>query len=267
MWNASVPYKLKQLIDVVSQPGLVFSFDPVEGYTGLLTGRKAAVLYTAAIYGPGRTPAFGSDFQAPYLRDWLRWAGIDDITEVEFRPNLATADAETGVEVSAALPDDDLARVDQLAAEALHAKPLRVAVPAVTAGRRALLVCHLCLPSCPYRFFSLVLSLGDAGDPDLGVLLPVTLAALVTRLVPVVDHVDLRTLGRADDLSRHLVAAELRRVADDRAAVHHEQRGERDARPGLLVRKLVDGEHVIEGDLLLPATAAHNRVHPRTASP
>ena len=53
MWNASVPYKLKQLIDVVSQPGLVFSFDPVEGYTGLLTGRKAAVLYTAAIYGPG----------------------------------------------------------------------------------------------------------------------------------------------------------------------------------------------------------------------
>jgi len=71
MWNASVPYKLKQLIDVVSQPGLVFSFDPVEGYTGLLTGRKAAVLYTAAIYGPGRTPAFGADFQAPFLRDWL----------------------------------------------------------------------------------------------------------------------------------------------------------------------------------------------------
>jgi FMN-dependent NADH-azoreductase len=57
MWNASVPYKLKQLIDVVSQPGLVFSFDPVEGYTGLLPGRKAAVLYTAAIYGPGAVPA------------------------------------------------------------------------------------------------------------------------------------------------------------------------------------------------------------------
>src|ERR1700749_3344400 len=112
-----------------------------------------------------------------------------------------------------------------------------------------------------------LLRLLDAGDPDLGVLLPVTLTALVTRLVPLVDHVDLRTLGGANHLGRHLVAAEFSHVADDRATVHYEQRGERDARPGLLVRKLVDGEHVIEGDLLLPATAAHNRVHPRTASP
>ena len=36
MWNASVPYVLKQLIDVISQPGMVFGFDPVHGYTGLL---------------------------------------------------------------------------------------------------------------------------------------------------------------------------------------------------------------------------------------
>jgi FMN-dependent NADH-azoreductase len=96
MWNASVPYKLKQLIDVVSQPGLVFGFDPDEGYTGLLTGRKAAVLYTAAIYGPQRGPTFGSDFQAPYLRDWLNWAGIHEIREVFFRPNIATVDVEGG---------------------------------------------------------------------------------------------------------------------------------------------------------------------------
>ena len=100
MWNASVPYKLKQLIDVVSQPGMVFSFDPVEGYTGLLTGRKAAVLYTAAIYGPGRGPAFGSDFQAPFLRDWLEWVGVRDVSEVFFRPNIATADADAMREVA-----------------------------------------------------------------------------------------------------------------------------------------------------------------------
>jgi FMN-dependent NADH-azoreductase len=96
MWNAGVPYKLKQLIDVVSQPGLVFGFDPANGYTGLLTGRRAAVLYTSAIYGPGRGPAFGSDFQAPYFRDWLSWAGVDDVQEVFFRPNIATADVEAG---------------------------------------------------------------------------------------------------------------------------------------------------------------------------
>ena len=96
MWNAGVPYILKQFIDVVSQPGMVFGFDPVAGYTGLLRGKKAAVLYTSAVYGPGRGPAFGSDFQQPFFDDWLRWAGVDDITEVTFRPNLATADADAG---------------------------------------------------------------------------------------------------------------------------------------------------------------------------
>lgn len=96
MWNAGVPYVLKQLIDVVSQPGMVFGFDPVAGYTGLLGGRSATVIYTSAVYGEGRGPAFGADFQAPYLDDWLRWAGIEDITTIAFRPNLATADADSG---------------------------------------------------------------------------------------------------------------------------------------------------------------------------
>ena len=96
MWNAGIPYILKQFIDVVSQPGMVFGFDPEDGYTGLVSGRKAAVVYTSAVYGPGRPASFGSDFQAPYLRDWLNWAGIDEVSEVAFRPNLATADADLG---------------------------------------------------------------------------------------------------------------------------------------------------------------------------
>jgi FMN-dependent NADH-azoreductase len=96
MWNASVPYILKQFIDVVSQPGMVFGFDPETGYTGLLRGKRAAVVYTGAVYGPGRGPAFGSDFQQPYFEDWLRWAGVEDVRSIEFRPNLATADPEPG---------------------------------------------------------------------------------------------------------------------------------------------------------------------------
>jgi FMN-dependent NADH-azoreductase len=96
MWNHGVPYILKQFIDVVSQPGMVFGFDPERGYTGLLENKKAAVVYTGAVYGPGRGPAFGTDFQATYFSDWLRWAGVDDVTEIFFRPNLAVADAEPG---------------------------------------------------------------------------------------------------------------------------------------------------------------------------
>lgn len=93
MWNAGVPYIIKQLIDVISQPGLMFGFDPEQGYSGLLRNKKAAVIYTSAVYGPGRPPAFGSDFQSAYFADWLRWAGIHDQTEIHFRPNLATPDA------------------------------------------------------------------------------------------------------------------------------------------------------------------------------
>jgi FMN-dependent NADH-azoreductase len=94
MWNAGVPYILKQFIDVVSQPGMVFGFDPERGYTGLLEGKRAAVIYTSGVYGLGRPPQFGADFQQPFFEDWLRWTGIDDITSIAFRPNIATADAE-----------------------------------------------------------------------------------------------------------------------------------------------------------------------------
>jgi FMN-dependent NADH-azoreductase len=96
MWNSGIPYILKQFIDVISQPGLVFDFDPVAGYTGLVHNKKAFVVFTSAVYGDDRGPEFGADFQAPYLTNWLRWTGIDDITEVQFRPNLATPDADSG---------------------------------------------------------------------------------------------------------------------------------------------------------------------------
>jgi FMN-dependent NADH-azoreductase len=96
MWNHGVPYILKQFIDVVSQPGLVFGFDGDTGYTGLVTGKKAVVVYTSAVYGEDRGPQFGVDFQAPYFNDWLRWAGITDIEQITFRPNLAVDDPEPG---------------------------------------------------------------------------------------------------------------------------------------------------------------------------
>lgn len=96
MWNSGVPYILKQFIDVISQPGWVFRFDPERGYTGLLHGKKAAVVCTSAVYGDDRPPAFGRDHQAPFLDGWLRWTGITDIAGVEFRPNLAVADADAG---------------------------------------------------------------------------------------------------------------------------------------------------------------------------
>jgi FMN-dependent NADH-azoreductase len=90
MWNAGIPYILKQFIDVVSQPGAVFGVDAATGYEHLLAGRgkKAAVIYTSAVYAPHLGPNFGADFQSTYFGDWLRWTGIDDVTELRFHPTL-----------------------------------------------------------------------------------------------------------------------------------------------------------------------------------
>jgi FMN-dependent NADH-azoreductase len=72
MWNAGIPYILKQLIDVISQPGMVFGVDPQAGYAHLLEGRgkKAAVIYTSAVWAPGLGSAFGTNFQSTYFEDW-----------------------------------------------------------------------------------------------------------------------------------------------------------------------------------------------------
>lgn len=94
MWNTGVPYILKQFVDVVSQPGMAFGFDPATGYSGLLTGKKAAVVYTSAVYGPVFRPGFGHDFQQPFFDTWLDWAGITEHTAITFRPDLVTADAD-----------------------------------------------------------------------------------------------------------------------------------------------------------------------------
>ena len=90
MWNAGIPYVLKQFIDVVSQPGWIFGVDPVEGYRHLLAdrGTRVAVIYTSAVWGPGVGPEFGRDFQSTYFEDWLRWTGLTDVSDIRFHPTL-----------------------------------------------------------------------------------------------------------------------------------------------------------------------------------
>lgn len=98
MWNSGVPYVLKQFVDVVSQPGWVFGVDAGTGYEHLLAGRgkRAAVVYTSAVWGPGLGREFGDDFQAPFFTGWLNWTGIDDVTEIRFHPTLTGDAAELG---------------------------------------------------------------------------------------------------------------------------------------------------------------------------
>ena len=68
---------------------------------------------------------------------------------------LAAPDVDAGVEVRAALADDDLAALDDLATEALYAEVLRVGVAPVASGTRALFMCHEC--SAPTGYLMLVI--------------------------------------------------------------------------------------------------------------
>ncbi|SCF07650.1 FMN-dependent NADH-azoreductase [Micromonospora matsumotoense] len=86
MWNFGIPYLLKHFIDVVTRPGLTFRLDPRHGYQGLLTGRRACVVYTSGVYTPGCPPEFGVDFQSSYLNYWLRVIGVDPVIEIALRP-------------------------------------------------------------------------------------------------------------------------------------------------------------------------------------
>ncbi|HEY0987618.1 MAG TPA: NAD(P)H-dependent oxidoreductase [Kofleriaceae bacterium] len=94
MWNAGVPYVLKHWIDVITQPGWVFGFDPVKGYTGLVTGKKAVVIYTSGVYARGVPLMFGDDFQSTFFNDWLRFIGITDVTEIRYDGIAMSADPE-----------------------------------------------------------------------------------------------------------------------------------------------------------------------------
>jgi FMN-dependent NADH-azoreductase len=98
MWNAGVPWALKQFVDTITQPGMIFAFDSEVGYRGLLAGKKALAVYTSGVYSPGVAPAFGRDFHSTWFDDWLLFAGIEDVSEIRYQPTLLT---ET--------PDRDLA--------------------------------------------------------------------------------------------------------------------------------------------------------------
>jgi len=92
MWNGGVPYKLKQYIDLITQPGLLFGFDPERGYFGLLENKRATVFYTAGVFAPGVEAKYGEDFHSTYLNWWLKTIGVEDIDAVRLQPSLLTAD-------------------------------------------------------------------------------------------------------------------------------------------------------------------------------
>jgi FMN-dependent NADH-azoreductase len=89
MWNFSIPYRLKQYIDVIVQPGQTFTVDSGGNYKGLVTGKPAFVVFArGGEYAKG-TPAEQYDQQSKYVESILRFMGFTDIRSLMVEPTLA----------------------------------------------------------------------------------------------------------------------------------------------------------------------------------
>ena len=77
MYNFGVPSQLKAYFDHVARAGVTFKYTE-QGPVGQLTGKKAYVFATRGGVYAG-TPL---DTQTSYVRDFLRFIGISDVTFV-----------------------------------------------------------------------------------------------------------------------------------------------------------------------------------------
>src|ERR1700682_2834531 len=87
MYNFGVPSTLKAYFDHVARVGVTFRYTE-QGPQGLLTGKKAYVFATRGGLYAG-TPL---DTQTSYVRDFLRFLGVDDV-EFVYAEGLAMGDA------------------------------------------------------------------------------------------------------------------------------------------------------------------------------
>ncbi|GAB7078488.1 FMN-dependent NADH-azoreductase [Megalodesulfovibrio paquesii] len=92
MWNFSIPYRFKQYLDLLCQPGLTFTVTPEGQYQGLATGKKALCVFARGGAYPAGTPAEAYDFQSKYVLFILGFIGVTDVTSLFVEPTLAGKD-------------------------------------------------------------------------------------------------------------------------------------------------------------------------------
>jgi len=89
MWNFSIPYRLKQYIDILVQPGYTFTVDNAGNYQGLVKDRPVFVAYARGGEYPPGTAGEAFDLQKKYLELILAFIGFSGIQSVVGEPTLA----------------------------------------------------------------------------------------------------------------------------------------------------------------------------------
>lgn len=84
MWNFSIPYMLKQYIDLIVQPKYLFQYREDGSVEGLVKDKKMYVIASRGGNYEGGNQK--NDFQEPYLRSIFGFIGITDIDFIVAQP-------------------------------------------------------------------------------------------------------------------------------------------------------------------------------------
>jgi FMN-dependent NADH-azoreductase len=111
LWNYGIPYKLKHLIDAVSQKDVLFTFTPDEGLRGMLHAKKAVMVYArgTTLADDSGTPASLFDYQQGYMNLWLNMVGVTDIESIVVEKTLYGPEVDGDAREKAAQQAIDLA--------------------------------------------------------------------------------------------------------------------------------------------------------------
>ena len=110
MWNFSIPYRLKQYIDILVQPGYTFSYSPETGYQGLVSGKPILIVFARGGEYPPGSDVEGLDLQKKYLELIFGFIGFTDIRSVLIEPTL-----QGGPDVAGTKRQEAIEKVKQIA--------------------------------------------------------------------------------------------------------------------------------------------------------
>lgn len=88
MWNFNIPYRLKQYIDILVQPGYTFGYSEETGYQGLVVGKPMLAVYARGGEYPAGSETEAFDLQTRYIEVIFGFMGFENIHSVVVEPTL-----------------------------------------------------------------------------------------------------------------------------------------------------------------------------------
>jgi len=112
MWNFSIPYRLKQYIDLLVQPGYTFGYSEDKGYKGLVVGKPMLAVYARGGEYMVGSKAKAFDLQKRYVELIFGFIGFEDIRSIVVEPTL-----QGGPGVAAAKKQEAIDKAKEMATE------------------------------------------------------------------------------------------------------------------------------------------------------